>query len=387
MPVTEASAETTVASASTPEQTPTKVEFNGWDDKGTPIRIDSPKTSDSATDKKNQQDPTHADSSTASTQEPRKDKTKPDSSTGKDKTADTASDSATDTEQKRRQRTSEDTERRITDLLDELKTVRRERDELKTKPSDTRDGKQASQPAAEAKLPSLREFLDDYFVKPENKGKKYEDGVESWQAQRESAITKNLNAQVRQQIANEAAARDLSTRVEEIKTRYPDFEQRIQPAVKAITDDQSIPFPVKAVLNDSPVFVDLMYVLAEPKALADLIQTARTNPAAAIRKIVLTEQLIQTELAKGKPSADGADKTANGGEGRQRDDSGKFTSSDSSEKTAASETKPRAPKPPSEVGGRGTATTSEEAAAAQANDFRALDAAMSRRFAAQHKKG
>lgn len=293
----------------------------------------------------------------------KKDKAVPDPAPDKKNSADIASDSATD-KSKPHLKTKEDTEKRFTELLDSNKNLQRQLDELKKTPV-TRETKQDSQPAPEVFKP-----LDsDEFFKANPKAT-YEDFVRAAARQEAKWEVKQELAADRARVATESAQKDLSSRVEEAKKRYPDFEQRIQPAVQAITNDQQIPFAVKAVMNDSPVFVDLMYVLAEPAALADLVQTAKTNPAAAIRKIVLTEQLVQAELAK----ANGKDKAADAaGDDKTRDASGKFVSSDG-KKDAASEPKPRAPKPLSEVGGRGTTPDDALKTAAAANDFRAFEA-------------
>jgi hypothetical protein len=325
--------------------------------------------------------PTKADSAPANKNE--KDKTKPDSSTGKEKTADTASDSAADTEQKRRQRTPEDTEKRIKELLEENKTFQRRIESLERgKGSETRDTKQESQPAAEVYKPlDEKEFFKGNPEAGKPGHKTYEDFVRA-------AAKHEAKWEVRQEMAAEnqrravaEAQKDLNSRIAEAKKIYPDYQQRVEPAVKALTDDPQIPFPVKAIINDSPVFEHLLYVLGENTALADLVATAKTNPAAAIRKIVLTEQLVQAELAKTKSGdgKNGADDKA--GDGKTRDSSGKFVSSDE-KKNAASETKPRAPKPPSEVGGRGTVPEDELKTAAAANDFRAFEAEQNRRMKA-----
>jgi len=371
---TAASAVTTVDSATTqqPEFDPTnqhtwsaeqRDEWNRTGDIPAP-----PKKSDSATDKTKN---AAADSA-------------PHPNDKKEKTADSASDSATDKESKPHLKSKEDTEKRINELLASNKEFQRQIDELKrAKASDTRDSKQESQPAAEVYKP-----LDEKEFFKANPKASYEDWVRAaakheakWEARQEIALEN-------QRRATEAAQRELSTRVEEAKKRYPDFDQRIQPAVKAITEDQQIPHAVKAVINDSPDFVDLMYVLAEPKALADLIHTAKTNPAAAIRKIVLTEQLVQAELAKMKAGGNGADKSksgeaTSGADGKTRDASGKFVSAEASEKKDGTEPKPRAPKPPSEVGGRGTAGEDELRRAAASGNFRDFEAEQTRRMKAR----
>ncbi len=310
-------------------------------------------------------------------------KAAPDSAPDKtsDKSADTASDSATEKSQKPHLKTKEDTEKRFNELLETNKALQRRLESLERggKTSETRDAQQASQPATEVYKP-----LDEKEFFAANAKATYEDFVRA-------AAKHEAKWEVRQELAADAQRRataecqkELTTRVEEAKKRYPDFEERIQPAVKAITEDQQIPFAVKAVMNDSPVFVDLMYVLAEPAALKDLVATAKSNPAAAIRKIVLTEQLVQAELAKAqgkdKSGDKAADKTTDTGDGKTRDASGKFTSEKTSD--AAAETKVRAPKPPSEVGGRGTTTEDALRTAAAANDFQAFEAEQNRRMRA-----
>jgi hypothetical protein len=320
-----------------------------WNKSG---EIPKPKSAESATAKKEQ---TEADSSTAE----------------KEKAADSASDSATDKEAKPHLKTKEDTDRRFREILDELKAVRQQNEELRrAKTSETRDTKQESQPAAEVYKP-LNE--KEYFKA--NPDATYEDFVRAAAKHEAKWEVKQEIAAENQRRAYAEAQKELNARVEEAKKRYPDYQQRIEPAVKAIVDDQQIPYAVKAIVNDSPVFTDLIYVLADPASLADLIQTAKTNPAAAIRKIVLTEQLVQTELAKAKEA--GTAKT----DGVARDaDTGKFVKSEVKE--SASEPKPRAPKPPSEVGGRGTAAEDALAAAAKAGDFRSFEAEQNRRLRA-----
>jgi hypothetical protein len=328
------------------------VQYDSWDDKGTPVvskKTSPPISQDSAPAKKDAvADPA------PQTKEP----------------ADSASDSATDKEAKPHLKTKEDTDRRFKEILDELKAVRQQNEELrKVKTSETRDSKQESQPAAEVYKP-----LDEKEYFAANPKATYEDFVRTAAKHEAKWEVKQEIAAENQRRAHAEAQRDLNAHVEEAKKRYPDYQQRIEPAVKAIVDDQQIPFAVKAIVNDSPVFTDLIYVLAEPAALADLIQTAKTNPAAAIRKIVLTEQLVQTELAKAKEA--GKEKT----DTAARDESGKFVKSEVKE--AASEPKPRAPKPPSEVGGRGTAADDPLAAAAKAGDFRSFEAEENRRLRA-----
>jgi hypothetical protein len=332
--------ETVVESVTTPD-TPrewTAPELQKWNETGEIPRL--PAKQDSAPVKKEE-------------------KAVPDSAPDK-KTA-AASDSATDKKQEPHLKTKEDSERRFNELLEDNKALKRRLESLERGAPEKRDSKQESQPAPDAKVPSLKAYLEQFFAKPENRGKAYEDAVESWHESRLAAQSKQLEAEIRQRLADEASQRDLNSRVEDAKKRYPDWQERIAPAVKTIIEDKAIPVPVTGIINDSPVFVDLMYVLAEPSALADLIQTAKTNPAAAIRKIVLTEQLVMEELKKAAKTEE---------------------VKPSEEKDKAPEPKPRAPKPPAEVGGRNAATEDAATAAARSGNFSAFEAEQNRKYAA-----
>jgi hypothetical protein len=371
---TTASAVTTVESAATPATT----EFNGWDDSGTPIRVETEKTS-----------PTKQDSAPAEKKDTAASSDSATENKDQKKAADSASDSATDKDtQKPHQKTKEDSERRFKELLDERNEFKRRLEALERKPSDEkRDDKQVSQPVKEEYKP-----LDEKEFFAKNQKATYEDFVRAaakheakWEARQEVAQAIH---QERQRIQQEAATKELQGKFNDAVARYGQEEaDKIIPAVAVIVDNPKIPLAVKDMLGGSDVLVDLVYVLqsdaAEFKKFTDLCQS---NPAAAIRKLVTTEALVQEQL-KGKSAAkndkDGADDSGKGTPARGED--GKFQSSE--KKGAASEeTKPRAPKPPSEVGGRGTTSVSDEVAAVQANDFRALDSAMTRRFAAQLKR-
>lgn len=379
--ITDASAATTVDSATTETvTTPASPAFDAGDQ-----HTWSPAQRDNWN--KTGAQPTKADSATATEDEKKKTAATSDSATDKDKTksADTASDSATEKDQKPHLKTKEDTDRRFGELLDRLKKAeqRAEAAERGKSSDTTRDTKQASQPAAETYQPlTEKQFFTD------NPKAEYQDYLRAaakheakWEVKQELAAERQRNAQAE-------AAKDLAKQVETAKTRYPDLDMdnRILPAMRAIAEDPQVPFAVKEMINGSPAFMDLVYVLSDKAALADLIQTAKTNPAAAIRKIVLTEQLVMAELAKAKTSAtDDKDKTDDnkGGDGKTRDASGKFVSSDKSSDAASDTTKPRAPKPPSEVGGRGTASEDVLATAAKKGDFRSFEAEQNRRMKAR----
>jgi hypothetical protein len=123
-----------------------------------------------------------------------------------------------------------------------------------------------------------------------------------------------------------------------------------------------IPGVVQALIDQSPVIVDLLYVMGEkPEDLAAFLALAKSNPGAAVRKLVFTEQLVIDELRKGKGAAppDAGTEPAAG-----RDPSGRFT--------APAPVKPKAsaaPAPADEVSGRAPTPQDELAAAANKGEF------------------
>lgn len=316
--------------------------------------------------------PVKADSATAPQ---KKDKTAaPDSAPDSKKTA-SASDSATeDKSQKPHLKTKEDSEKRYQDLLDRAKKAeeRAEAAERARTQPEKRDDKQVSQPVREEYKP-----LHDKKYFAENPGKTYEDFVRAaarHEAKWEADIqVKQAIAAERQRFSQEAATRELTTKLEEAKQRYPDVQEKVVAATGTIFNDQQIPFAVKALLNESDVLVDLMYVLqADAGEFSQFLQLARTQPGAALRKIALTESLVKEQLRAGKSTT------------AARGDDGKFVKTDTEKdvtarKEAPAETKPRAPKPPSEVGGRGTAPEDALKEAAKAGKFGDFEAEMNRR--------
>lgn len=104
--------------------------------------------------------------------------------------------------------------------------------------------------------------------------------------------------------AIQAQQRELTTQLDAGRQRYPDLDTVITPVSTAIMNDQQIPTAVKLLINESPVLVDLLYVMgSDAGELENFISLARTNPAAALRKVVTLEQLVSEELSGKKSSA------------------------------------------------------------------------------------
>jgi hypothetical protein len=324
--------------------------------------------------------PVKADSATA------KDAAAPDPAPDKkDKKTASASDSATEKDtQKPHLKTKEDTERRIQQLLDENKTLRERADATERAKSEPekRDVKQFSQPA-----PETYKRLDEKEFFTKNPKATYEDYIDAavqhgaeWKSKQ---VVSHAIAEERQRLAQAEAQKQFQVKAKDARERYPDLDEKVPVAFKSLVEDPQIPGVIKAMLDDSDVLLDVMYVLgSDPTELAQFVQLAKTNPGAALRKLVTTESLVKEKLS-GKS---GKSETVRGEDGKfvkadaTKDDAAKPARSESS-----AELKPRAPKPPSEVGGRGTAPEDTLRTAAQAGDFTAFEAGMNARRQARAK--
>lgn len=310
--------------------------------------------------------------------------TQADSSTAEKKSADSASDSATEKDaQKPHLKTKEDTAARIKEILDENKTLKSRLDAVEQKTTDKREAKQESHPAPEVYKPlDADEFFKGNPAKGQSGHKTYEDFVRAsgkhegqWAARQEIAAENSRKAQVE-------AAKEMTEKLSDAQKRYPEWNQdRFQATAKAFMDDPQISPAIKGMIDQSPVIVDLLYVFdSDPKAKADFIATCKSNPAAAVRKLVLTEQLVMEQLkTSGSNKGGDADKSAKATPERGTD--GKFQKKEE----AAAEPISRAARPVPEVGGRGSATEDGAVAAVKADDYRSAAAAFTRDYAANHR--
>jgi hypothetical protein len=345
-------------SSLTPEQRQT------WRDTG-----DLPSSQDSAPAPKEQKDAV-ADSA------PQKDSQKP---------AVSASDSATDKDTQKPHKKPEDYgEKRFQELANENKSLKSRLEALERKPSDEkRENKQPSQAAVEEYKP-----LDEKKYFADNPKATYEDFVRAaakheakWESRQE--IEKAIAGE-RQRIAQEAASKEFKVKVQDAEQRYGKEEaHKIFPAIDSIVSDPQIPLAVKAMLDASDVLVDLMYVLATDEAgVKGFTDLCKSNPAAAIRKLVTTEALVQEQLKGGS-----------GKSPAERGEDGKFKKAAASEADSEKAKKPgesappitAAPRPPVEVGGRSSAPEDGARAAVLANDWHAVKREFHRQYAADHK--
>ena len=153
-------------------------------------------------------------------------------------------------------------------------------------------------------------------------------------------------------------AKELQAKVDDARKLYADADTRILPTAEKLEKAQ-IPAAVKAVIEDSEILPHLLYALGDGDTMDKLIEMSRTNPRKAIRVAMDMERDIEAALSK--PATSKADE---------------------SEAKPPVEPKPRAPKPPSEVGGRSAGNEDGLVTAARANSFRDFEREMNARLRA-----
>lgn len=149
----------------------------------------------------------------------------------------------------------------------------------------------------------------------------YEEYVEDladWKAEQ------RWTAAQREQMVRQQATQ-LQSKVDDARARYGDgFDEVLEPTVTRIMSEPSVAQAVKAMLNDSEVLPDVIYVLgSDPQELQAFL---RMPPGKQLRYIAQVESEVQAEL-------DGARKGV------------------TSETKSPAKTQTAAPKPPSPVGG------------------------------------
>ena len=321
---------------------PKFTQFDSWDEDGTPViskKADSPK--------ENAADPESAN-------------------TSKETKSDDAADSGAKKTQENHRKPA--AEARIRELT--ARTKQLEKDLLEARlPGVAKETKNA-EPSTARQTEQRPAIQDATRPKPMNGDKlpdgkpkfaTYEDFVEDladWKAEQRMATQ-----QREQQFAQQRQT--LSKHLEEARGRYTDFDSVAKPLIQEMLQPD-IAREVFAVINDSPVLADLLYTIGGTEASKnDFLDACRTNPGKALRVALLMEQEIVRELAKGKTVA------TKGTEGNQR--------------TEPATTQVRAPKPPTEVGGRGTPGEDVLLSAAKAGDFRAFSAEQNRRALASRR--
>jgi hypothetical protein len=346
---TTAGAESSAAATQAAVEQPKFTNFDGWDEDGNPVvtkKAESSKPADAGK-------PKEAEAAAADTSK-------------ETKTDDAADSAAKKTQENRRK---PDAEARIRELTSKLKERDRELEEAR-KPKETKaDSSTARQTEQDSsKKPAQQQAtrpkptMDDLGADGKPKYKSYEEFSEALVDYK--VAERIANERQEQQAAQQRTA--LDNQLKEARTRYTDFDSVTKPLVHELLQPD-VPREVFAVINESPVLADLLYTLGGTEATkADFLDACRNNPGKALRVALLMEQEIAKELGKGKAGA-------------------KKEGEASAESTSATTAKPRAPKPPTEVGGRGAPGEDALISAAKANDFRQFEAEQTRRALASRR--
>jgi hypothetical protein len=160
-------------------------------------------------------------------------------------------------------------------------------------------------------------------------------------------------ARTRQEQAQLETQKAMGEMLKQATAKHPDAVDKITSTTREIMD--KAPLFMQSFINDSEVLGELLYTLSDATTLNNLLETAKTNPGKALR--VMRDMELGVEKALSKPEVKAEAKPE--------------------DKTP--ESKPRAPKPPSEVGGRGAATEDAAVAAARDGNFGSFDAEQRRR--------
>ena len=178
----------------------------------------------------------------------------------------------------------------------------------------------------------------------------YEAAMEKWEAHQRAEVI----AQFQRDAAAQANIQRLNQQIDEVVAKYPDTTRKQLGEVAGAFNEAALPGVIKQMLYDTEVLPELMYLFSDKETRDNFIEQANKNPGKAIRALALMEADVKAKLTA-KPDAE------------------------KSESKVPAETKPRAPKPPSEVGGRGTTGEDALRTAAAAGDFSSFEAEESRR--------
>jgi hypothetical protein len=232
----------------------------------------------------------------------------------------------------------------------------------------------AATPAAQAPAPQTLEAPKKPKVEDFDSYEKYEEARDQYHAdQTRFEIAKALEGE-RTRAADAEAERRNAAMLADATERYgADAGDVIKNAAAQLVSTAEMPGVIRAMLGDSPVLGDLLYVMGSKGELAAFIDLAKRSPGEAVRKLAIVEHLVKEELASKR-----AGKSAASGDGvPARANDGTFVKADGAAPPAKKVT--NAPAPPSETGGRSAAPPDEVEAATKAQDFRAFRRAANER--------
>lgn len=239
-------------------------------------------------------------------------------------------------------------EERIAELVADRNTHKQHAEDLEKRIRDL-EAKAAPAPKVETKAKEETPKRPNPFTWTGTQ-EEFDKAMDKYEEYRDSQVA----ARTRQEQAQTEAQKAMSEVMKQTIARHPDAEEKIKVAIAEIMS--KAPMFVKSFINDSEVLGELSYALSDTATRDNLLEVAKSNPGKALRALRDMELDIQKALStpEAKVEAKPEEKTP--------------------------EVKPRAPKPPSEVGGRGAATEDAATAAARDSNFAAFGTEMSRRY-------
>jgi hypothetical protein len=244
-------------------------------------------------------------------------------------------------------------EKRLNELLEDLRKAGLSPSELKTFKRLSAQEDQAKAPPEKRteKAPANGDAPKKPKQEDYDTWEKYEDARDEYYDALAAFKARHAVEEDRQRQRQESAQKELTERLAEATKRYgEEAETTIVGAAKSIFQDQAIPGAIREILNESKALVDVLYALGKDESdLADFAEQCRTDPGAAIRKVVLVEKLVLEELGKAGKSEPA------------RDGDGKFV--------AQGKKQSNAPPPARQVSGNAGPPADEVARAVEKGDF------------------
>ncbi len=175
----------------------------------------------------------------------------------------------------------------------------------------------------------------------------FDAAMDEWQRLRDAQVRAATLAEQAQAETNKS----MGEMMQRMAAKHPGAEERIKSAAAIIMAEA--PAFVQVFVNESDAIGQLLYKLGDATTLGNLLEVAKANPGRALR--ILRDMELDALSRSTEP----------------------ITEAKPEER--AHEVRPRAPKPPSEVGGRAAATEDAGISAARDGNFGAFDAEQKRR--------
>jgi hypothetical protein len=231
-------------------------------------------------------------------------------------------------------------EERISQLTAERKAAeeRAERAEARARELEAKAAPAKAEPAKKER-PNARTWTGTQ--------EEFDAAMDEWQRVRDAEVRAAALAEQ----AQAETKKSMAEMMQRITAKHPDAAEKIKSAAAIIM--AKAPALVQVFVNESDAIGQLLYKLSDATVRDPLFEMAKANPGKALRTLHSMELDALSTSTEPKTEAKGEEK--------------------------APDPKPRAPKPPSEVGGRGAAGEDAATAAARDGKFGDFEAEMARR--------